>query len=211
MALLVPSVLFAQGITVGDITAQIERLLAQVRELQAQIRALQAGSATPASSTGVQYGVCRVSRTLTEGEQSDDVRALQEFLRTEGYLSANATGYFGPLTRGALRGWQAAQGIVSSGDALTTGWGVFGPRTRERVQEWCGGSVQSTPPTQTTPSTGHPQDDPQCKRWRNEGWCSGGGIREVPGGPSMIYMPDCALPEDGIIPPSEPAQCLEYF
>ncbi|MBI4133185.1 peptidoglycan-binding protein, partial [Candidatus Uhrbacteria bacterium] len=60
----------------------------------------------------------------------DDVRDLQEFLRAEGYFSAQATGYFGPLTASAVAAWQVSQGLPPVGRV--------GPLTRERVRAWCG-------------------------------------------------------------------------
>jgi hypothetical protein len=57
---------------------------------------------------------------------------LQEFLSGEGYLSANATGYFGPMTGQAVSKWQAAQGVQSVGSV--------GPMSRERIKMWCGGN-----------------------------------------------------------------------
>lgn len=80
---------------------------------------------------------------MAYGANGSTVSALQEFLQSEGVLSANATGYFGALTQAALQKWQANQGIVSSGSAGTTGWGTVGPATWRALQARC------NPPTPT--------------------------------------------------------------
>jgi len=75
-------------------------------------------------------GAIPLARNLTPGAQGDDVRGLQEFLSAEGYLSANATGYFGPMTAQAVAKWQSAEGVSAVGS--------FGPISRERMKVWCG-------------------------------------------------------------------------
>jgi hypothetical protein len=69
-------------------------------------------------------------RNLSFGSRGDDVLALQEFLRTGGYLSANATGYFGVATRDAVARWQASENVLAVGR--------LGPVSRERIKLWCG-------------------------------------------------------------------------
>jgi PKD repeat protein len=61
----------------------------------------------------------------------------------------------------------------------------------------------------STPS--HPKDDPQCKRWREAGFCSGICFRELPGGAPMCAIPLCSPVDSTSPPPNPPAQCLEYF
>ncbi len=68
---------------------------------------------------------------LTDGE----VTELQEWLADmpDIYPEGLVTGYFGPATERAVQRYQAKHGIVSSGDPDTTGYGVFGPMTRGKV------------------------------------------------------------------------------
>lgn len=69
--------------------------------------------------------------SLDIGNSGPDVSALQESLRSLGFFSyPQITGYFGPVTQVALRAFQQAEGIVSSGTPATTGYGSLGPRTR---------------------------------------------------------------------------------
>lgn len=126
----------ASALTVDDIQAQIKELLAKVADLTKQIKELRTQQVPPADP-GVQpmpfrHRVCGVlHRNLSQGTQGDDVQSLQEFLSTEGLLSANATGYFGPMTAQALARWQASQGVESVG--------AVGPITQKRIKVWCGG------------------------------------------------------------------------
>src|SRR5262249_42711823 len=95
-----------------------------------------------------------VARNLQLKDENDDVRSLQEFLREEGLLNADATGFFGDLTLQALRKWQANNLGITNGDALTTGWGVFGPRSRGFLARWCGGEPVGSANLAATPAFG---------------------------------------------------------
>ncbi len=52
-----------------------------------------------------------------------------------GVVCTPVTGYFGDLTLQAVQRWQAAHGIVSSGDPGSTGFGIIGPRTRGEMDK----------------------------------------------------------------------------
>lgn len=88
--------------------------------------ALQYHVVTPAAQT--------FTRDLTIGSQGPDVKALQKFLNTHGFIVApTGTGspgqesdYFGSLTRAAVAKFQAANGISPA-------VGYFGPVTRAKV------------------------------------------------------------------------------
>lgn len=66
------------------------------------------------------------ARTLVSGMSGTDVRTLQTQLAARGYLSASATGYFGPATLAAVKKFQCAQNIVCSGSS----YGIAGPKTQ---------------------------------------------------------------------------------
>jgi peptidoglycan hydrolase-like protein with peptidoglycan-binding domain len=55
--------------------------------------------------------------SLREGDSGDTVLALQNRLRTKGYFSGVATGYFGPVTREAVIGFQNSLGLSEDGIA----------------------------------------------------------------------------------------------
>lgn len=84
-----------------------------------------------------------LNKQLDFGAKDPAVRELQKFLNKQGFLVAQQgegspgleTDYFGPLTQAALKKFQAARGIVSSGDALTTGYGRLGPATLAKINE----------------------------------------------------------------------------
>ena len=126
--------------SVGDLQQQIQELLAKVATLQEQLRVALAnqntnqnsGSGNSGDISGATHRICGVlpQRSLGIGVSGSDVSEIQQFLKAEGYFSANATGYFGPATASAVAKWQAAQGLNTAG--------AFGPLSRERLKIWCG-------------------------------------------------------------------------
>lgn len=84
----------------------------------------------------------RLMHTLKRGDSGDDVARLQNFLKESGdFKNASSTGFFGEMTEEALQHWQARERIVSSGNASSTGFGVFGPHTREMFMARCKNTV----------------------------------------------------------------------
>ena len=129
----------ASALTIDELQTQIKELLAKVATLQAQLQtavgsqipAIDPTTITDAMKPGA-HRICSIlARNLSQGARGDDVRGLQEFLSSEGYLSANATGYFGQLTAQAVAKWQESQGVSAVG--------ILGPMSRERIKGWCGG------------------------------------------------------------------------
>lgn len=71
---------------------------------------------------------------LDEGDSGDEVKKLQELLRSINYLRIDPTGYYGPLTAHAVYKFQQKVGIVeTSSDA---GAGVVGPKTRTALNKF---------------------------------------------------------------------------
>ncbi|WNQ13384.1 cell wall hydrolase [Paenibacillus aurantius] len=64
------------------------------------------GTAAPASAQSVGYG-----------SQSADAAAVQDSLRSLGYLKVGTTGYYGTLTTEAVRSFQRAYGLPADGEA----------------------------------------------------------------------------------------------
>jgi putative peptidoglycan binding protein/rare lipoprotein A (RlpA)-like double-psi beta-barrel protein len=78
-----------------------------------------AGQAPPMGPVAPQLG----QRVLGKGAAGDDVKTLQQMLRTRGYGSSlTATGVFDEATEQAVRGFQRAAGLAVDG--------VVGPQTR---------------------------------------------------------------------------------
>ncbi|MFZ2500517.1 MAG: peptidoglycan-binding domain-containing protein [Minisyncoccia bacterium] len=80
-----------------------------------------------------------LTKDLMVGSTGADVIVLQNELIAKGYLSTNATGVFGPLTKGALSKWQMAVGINPTG--------YFGPKSREEFSTMNGLTVNVSPIT----------------------------------------------------------------
>ena len=76
------------------------------------------------------------TRDLTVGSTGADVTALQNALKAGGYMTANATGTFGPMTKAGVIAWQKAAGISPAA-------GYFGAKSRAAF----GGAVSTTPGT----------------------------------------------------------------
>lgn len=128
--------------------AQIQQLLAQISQLQTQVNA-----GTPASNSGIASATAGVSASpgasciqlshglylgVSDAQAGGDVSKLQQFLTQTGdYTYGSVTGYFGPATQAAVQAWQASHGIVSSGSAEATGYGVVGPSTRTAIASGC--------------------------------------------------------------------------
>src|SRR3989344_2161184 len=126
----------ASALTVDELQTQIKELLAKIADLRLQLNTAVKVEAPPIDqtvmSTPNKHRICSIlKRDLSQGTQGDDARGLQEFLSAEGYLSANATGYFGPMTAQAVAKWQSSEGVTAVGN--------FGPMSRERLKIWCGG------------------------------------------------------------------------
>jgi peptidoglycan hydrolase-like protein with peptidoglycan-binding domain len=87
------------------------------------------------------------------GSSGATVTTIQQQLATLGYLNqSNVTGYFGPLTKTALQAFQASQGIASSGNETSTGYGLVGPKTRAALAM----AVQDAGTSSTAPSASSP-------------------------------------------------------
>lgn len=72
-----------------------------------------------------------LATNLYFGARGTSVISLQTFLIQNSFLGPNyATGYFGSLTQAAVRQFQCTANVVCSGNAVSTGWGSVGPRTR---------------------------------------------------------------------------------
>lgn len=135
----------AHALTDSELQAEIQRLLALLSTLQQQLAQLQQGGSP---ITPISGGSCpTLTRRVALGTQGSDVVALQQFLRGTGdYTAAEITGYFGPLTKGAVEQFQCRNNVICSGTAETTGYGSVGVATRSAIARSC-----TTTPIPTTP------------------------------------------------------------
>ncbi|MDO8514267.1 MAG: peptidoglycan-binding protein [bacterium] len=138
--LFLASPLFASSDTLSDLQAQVQSLLTQITALRSQL-------GVPANTTPASTSACvSLSNSLsvddTDADTNGEVTKLQQFLASYGpsiYPEARITGYFGPATMRAVQRWQAAHGVVSSGDPDSTGYGFVGSRTRTAMARLCYG------------------------------------------------------------------------
>jgi len=83
---------------------------------------------------------------LSDREAGNEVSQLQKFLRAQGdFTYSEITGFYGPATEEAVRRFQSRSGIVSGGNAETTGYGVVGPSTRAKIIEVSCGIISPSP------------------------------------------------------------------
>jgi peptidoglycan hydrolase-like protein with peptidoglycan-binding domain len=93
-------------------------------------------------------------RSLHRGLAGSDVLALQQFLIAQNLLPQDsATGYFGALTEAAVKAFQAARGIASSGSPETTGYGAVGPKTRALLSSLSSSGAPTNPVTSSLAGT----------------------------------------------------------
>lgn len=134
----------ASALTSSEVQAEIQRLVQRIAELTVQLNALSGGGVATSSlgapnlsSVSVsmppgRHRICNIlRRNLGIGAQGDDVHILQSFLHEQNMLDVPPTGYFGERTSDAVRRWQIAEGMQAAG--------TFGPLSRDRLKNWCGG------------------------------------------------------------------------
>jgi peptidoglycan hydrolase-like protein with peptidoglycan-binding domain len=96
-----------------------------------------------ASLATVTIAHAEIVTQLDLGSQNADVTELQTYLaqNTTFYPSGLVTGYFGSLTEAAVQKFQISEGLISSGDPASTGFGRVGPATLARLSSMMNGSV----------------------------------------------------------------------
>lgn len=148
--------------------ALVASLQEQIKALQEKIQALAEGKPLP-TTAGMGTGrpldnsglpgfapgtagsgslASSFTQSLRLGLRSDAVRELQQSLASDPslYPEGLVTGYYGSLTEQAVKRFQAKYGIVSSGDANTTGYGLVGPKTNAKLKEVFGTTPSLFPP-----------------------------------------------------------------
>ena len=117
---------FAQN-TTPDLQEKITLLKEQIAVLQTQIAELKA------QLEEIQKTEPKFTKTLQRGMREDEVKQLQEFLKTppaggpDIYPEGLVTGYFGSLTEKAVKKFQEKNGIEPIG--------TVGPKTRAKINE----------------------------------------------------------------------------
>lgn len=204
-----PMAVFAEG---SDVQSQITALLEQIKSLQQVVLELSKNISKTIPQVSIverpkleQPTVaprwCAIARSLAQGAQGEDVSDFQAFLKDLGYLSVEPTGYFGPVTAGAVAKWQSAEGL----DAV----GVVGPLTRERMlKKWCGGSVVDNSYPQERLITAEPQRGEAPLTVVFSTWLSGFRVNTISytidfGDGFSERAADCSAPADACISPGQ--------
>ena len=108
---------------------RIEELKAQIENLKIQIEAV--SQAQPGLKGTVKdiKQTLKLTKRLQRGMSGEDVTILQEMLATdpEIYPEGLVTGYFGPLTWGAVKRFQKTMGVEQVG--------IVGPKTFAKINE----------------------------------------------------------------------------
>jgi len=158
-----PSPAQAAGLTESQIQAIISLVTSfgadatTISNINASLRGQATTGSSSASGTTASGSAC-INLSFdsyldrSDAQTNGEVTRLQQFLAQNSsiYPEARVTGYFGPATERAVQRWQAMKGLVSSGDADSTGYGYVGPKTRAVMA--CGGTTSNTN-TQPTTST----------------------------------------------------------
>lgn len=124
--LLLVSPLTTSAATIEELQAQIQQLMTLISQMKGQT----------AAATSANTSCIALSRNMgpddTDADTNGEVTKLQQFLAQDSsiYPEARVTGYYGPATTRAVQRWQKANGLVSSGDPDSTGYGYVGPKTR---------------------------------------------------------------------------------
>lgn len=77
------------------------------------------------------------TKTLSFGENSEDIVQLQKILQYEGFFPVNVdtTGYFGSITSKAVLGWQLKHAVASVEELQSLQGRVVGPKTVAKLNE----------------------------------------------------------------------------
>jgi peptidoglycan hydrolase-like protein with peptidoglycan-binding domain len=116
-----------------------------------------AGLVAPRNPSGIvnaRAAATVFTRTLRRGQRGADVRTLQSWLGDLGY-ALPATGYFGPMTFAAVKGFQGASklhvnGVVANGTAIALLAAVKAAAKGTGVLKSTGGASSTATPVSTT-------------------------------------------------------------
>ena len=114
---------------IESLRQQIETLRVQVLGLQTQLRLVGENRGELQQAKEEIKSAIRIARQLDIGARGKDVRLLQEVLASdpEIYPEGLVTGYFGPLTYGAVKNFQKKMGVENVGRV--------GPKTMAKINE----------------------------------------------------------------------------
>ena len=90
----------------------------------------------------------------TRGDKNDTVKAIQTRLKELGYMSANATGYYGDTTYNAVKSFQKVNGLTQTGTMDKTTYSLL---NSTKAKKKSGATAGTTPqPTEKPTATANP-------------------------------------------------------
>lgn len=125
---------------------EILKLQGELRTLREELARMDtAPSTTQSGQSGASQSFGSFSHNLSQGSSGADVERMQRALHALGhYPEAIFSGYYGGLSEEAVKRFQRARNIVSSGSPQTTGYGALGPRTRAELSSASGSPSTSS-------------------------------------------------------------------
>ena len=132
----------AAGASSEELKKMIEQLQKRVAALTKQIQAKKTTKTTKNTNTPAGTSGSSEARSITKnlgvGSKGAQVTSLQQCLSDLGYFDeGDMDPTYGPKTRQAVKQFQTAEGIASSGNEWTTGYGYVGPKTRNKLNSQC--------------------------------------------------------------------------
>lgn len=122
-------------------------IVPEAQQQEAATTTSQPNTSTNASGSNSSGSVPSFNRSLSPGDTGDDVKALQSYLVSQGYMTQaemdTGPGTYGPKTKAAVTAWQKAVGVVPKDDSE---YGYFGPLSQAALKQ------QSTSGGQTSTS-----------------------------------------------------------
>ena len=114
---------------IQQLQQQVTQLKAQIQALQTQIEAIKLAKQGIKDTAGEIKTTLKLMKQLNYGMKGEDIKLLQELLSTDPsiYPEGLVTGYFGPLTRNAVKRFQK--------NACLSQDGIVGPTTLWRINE----------------------------------------------------------------------------
>jgi peptidoglycan hydrolase-like protein with peptidoglycan-binding domain len=105
----------------------MNQMLLQITQLETAIRSLGTVSSLSGGNTASINSGYKFLNPLAYGDSGSDVSELQKRLIAEGFLTGEATGYFGPATEQAVKKYQTAHSLNPLG--------TVGPGTRAELNK----------------------------------------------------------------------------
>ena len=142
--------------TTSDLQSLTQDLRQRIQELAEQIAKMQKELVVMTQKLEEVEEIIEFKQNLYSGVENEDVKKLQEFLSQQSdiYPEGKVTGYFGPLTRNAIKRFQEkyADDILKP-LGLIEGTGYVGSTTRAKLNGLIRGAAPAVPAVPAVPAT----------------------------------------------------------